>query len=287
MAAPMILRDDRRDTRRASSRPRRTPLQYWSGERVIYESIRGDLSVVDVLKTDPATRSPARRAAPRRRGRPNAAGVAVAFVAAAARSNDNDLDASQQTLRSMGGKLIALGLATSLGRSLGLLLPLARLAHEASTTLSALTSEDVTVRRVAWSAALLSCSGGKCAAIYALTHMVGLYSSLAMSCALSGALLLGASFTPPQLDQVVRPIFAPLLPLLGTMNQSIDAMLAVERRTLQQIAAESAAPPALAAAARPGRPAAGRGSIEHPADGGRAMGRAGLLLEGSPISVIE
>ena len=104
------------------------------------------------------------------------------------------LTASQQTLRQMGGKLIALGLATSLGRSLGLLLPLARLAHEASATLSALTSEDVTVRRVAWSAALLSCSGGKCAAIYALTHMVGLYSSLAMSCALSGALLLGASF---------------------------------------------------------------------------------------------
>ena len=266
-------------TLRASARPRRTPLQYWSGERVIYESLRGDLSVVDVLKNDPATRSrsPARRAAPRRRGCPNAA------VVAAAAAGSNGLDASQQTLRQMGGKLIALGLATSLGRSLGLLLPLARLAHEASATLSALTSEDVTVRRVAWSAALLSCSGGKCAAIYALTHVVGLYSSLAMSCALSGALLLGASFAPPHLEQVVRPIFEPMLPLLGTMNQSIDAMLAVERRTLQQIAAESAAPPALAAAARPGLPAAARGSIKLRAE----KGRAGLLLEGSPTSVIE
>jgi hypothetical protein len=211
------------------------PLEYWANERVVYEaSSSGDLTIVGVLAKDEARAAPPRRraASPPRKVPRNDQLPARRAAAAAA-----PLEASalrQQTLRKLGGKLVALGLGTTIGRSLSVLLPLARLAQEAAATLGALSSDDLTVRRAAWAAASLACSGGKCAAVSGLVHVVSLHSSIAMSCALSGALLLGASFAPPALDELVHAVVEPLLPLLGTMKPHA-------RRHAQRRAAHAAA----------------------------------------------
>jgi hypothetical protein len=146
----------------------------------------------------------------------------------------------------LGGKLLALGLGTTIGSTLGLLLPLARLGQEATVALGALTAEDLSVRRAAWTAVSLAVSSGKCAAISALVYVVSLYQSLGMQCALFGALFLAATFVPPAYEEMVIVVVDPLLPLFCSMNDALDQMLTVEQRALQQVGTTRGAKPALA-----------------------------------------